>query len=312
MMDSHSESVIDPGSGDPPATLCTLHRSRQHAGMATADLGPIQRAPRMLVDVTRRTGRVSMDVVQAVGQISILLVQVLRSFVRQPQRRKTISTQLYRIGFLSLPVVVVTGVSVGLVLAIQSYATLSRVSGETMTGAMVNFALVAELAPVLTGLMLAGRVGSSIAAEIGTMKVTEQLDAMRVMGTDPIGYLVAPRFAACLLLLPVLAAIGAAAGIVAAQYLALGIWDIDPGAYWAKHRAYVDSWDILTGLCKAMIFGGTIALVACRRGLRTEGGASGVGTACTEGVVSASLLILVGDFVLTVVFQHLFNLVAGA
>lgn len=259
--------------------------------------------PRTALSLTRAIGRITLVSIQAVGQLSVLFGQVWLSFLRQPQRRRTIVLQLYHIGFLSLPVVLLTGLSTGLVLAVQAYYTLKTVSGESMTGAMVNFALVSELGPVLTGLMLAGRVGSSIAAEIGSMKVTEQLDALRVMGTDPVAYLVAPRFLACVLLMPILTVMCVVVGIYGANVLAMTVWDIDQGAYWSKHRAYIDSWDIATGLCKSLIFGGIIALVACRKGLRTSGGAAGVGTACTEGVVTASVLILVSDFVLTLIFQ---------
>ncbi|MDA3963873.1 MAG: ABC transporter permease [Planctomycetota bacterium] len=258
---------------------------------------------------TRTVGRTSVAAVMALGELSVLLGLVVTALLRDRQRRRTVVLQLYSIGYLSLPVVVLTGVSTGMVLAVQSYVTLARVKGETMTGAMVNFSLVAELAPVLTGLMLAGRVGSSVAAEIGTMKVTEQLDALRVMGTDPISYLVAPRFLACVLLMPLLVAICGAVGVGAADWLATAVWDIDKGAYWDKVRTYVDAYDIVAGLLKGVFFGGIISLVACRKGLHTEGGAAGVGTACTEGVVSASILILVGNFVLTLVFQQIHKLI---
>ena len=253
----------------------------------------------------RRLGQMTLIGLEALGELTLLLVRVVRSLFRAPQRRRTVVAQLYHIGYLSLPVVIMTGLSTGLVLAVQAYMTLSKVSGESMTGAMVNFSLIAELAPVLAGLMLAGRVGSSVAAEIGTMKVTEQIDALRVMGTDPVAYLVAPRFLACVLLMPILTAICALVGIYAASLLATGVWKIDPGAYWEKHRQYVDTWDVFTSFIKALVFGATISLVACRKGLRTEGGAAGVGSACTEGVVTASSLILIGNFVMTLIFHQL-------
>ena len=262
-------------------------------------------AARMVGGFQRMVGRNTLLAVDALGELTILLWRVLVALVKQPQRRRTVVGQLYHIGYLSLPVVVLTGISTGMVLAVQAYVTLSRVKGETMTGAMVSYSLVAELAPVLAGLMLAGRVGSSVAAEIGTMKVTEQLDALSVMGTDPIAYLVAPRFLACVLLMPLLTVICAAVGVGAADWLSVSVWEIDRGAYWEKIRSYVDTLDILFGMTKGLVFGGIIALVACRKGLHTQGGASGVGTACTEGVVSASILILCTNFVLTLVFQKI-------
>jgi phospholipid/cholesterol/gamma-HCH transport system permease protein len=261
-------------------------------------------AARLVEGFPRIVGRNTLLAIRAVGELSVLLSRVLRALLREPQRRRTVVIQLYHIGYLSLPVVVLTGISTGLVLAVQAYVTLSKVKGETMTGAMVSYSMVSELAPVLTGLMLAGRVGSSMAAEIGTMKVTEQLDALQVMGTDPISYLVAPRFLACLLLLPLLTAICGAVSIGAADWLATSIWEIDRGAYWAKIRAYVDAHHIVFGMVKGLIFGAIIALVACRKGLHTEGGAAGVGASCTEGVVSASILILCSNFVMTLVFQR--------
>lgn len=260
---------------------------------------------RYVTSFTRQIGSGTLLAVNAIGDLTVLLARVLTAVVCEPQRRRTVVAQLYHIGYLSLPVVILTGISTGMVLAVQAYVTLSRVKGETMTGVMTNYAVIAELAPVLTGLMLAGRVGSSVAAELGSMKVTEQVDALQVMGTDPIAYLVAPRFLACVLLLPVLVAICAATGIAAADWLAGSVWEIDQGAYWEKHRQYVDTFDILASLFKGLVFGGIISLVACRKGLQTEGGAAGVGHACTEGVVTASILILVSNFVMTLVFQRL-------
>lgn len=269
-----------------------------------------QRGTVLAVRTLERLGRPVLIMLAAVGDITLLQFRVLRALVVQPQRRRTIVLQFYRIGYLSLPVVVLTGLSTGMVLAVQAYATLVKVSGETMTGAMTTFALVAELGPTLTGLMLAGRVGAAIAAELGSMKVTEQIDALRVMGTDPIAYLVAPRFLACVTLLPVLAAICAGVGVWAADLLATVVWQLDQGAYWAKVVEHVQLWDIATGLAKATFFGAVIALVACRRGLRTQGGAAGVGAACTEGVVVASILILVSNFVLTLLFRQAWRLLA--
>ena len=250
-------------------------------------------------------GRYAIDVFSVVGQTGIMVVQVLRSFVADPQRRLVVLRQMYHIGYLSLPVVLLTGVSIGLVMAVQAYYTLNSLNAESMTGAMVNYAMVSQLMPVLTGLTLAGRVGSSIAAEIGTMKVTEQIDALRVMGTDPIAYLVAPRFLACVMLIPMLTAVGGLVGIIAAEALVLSVWGVDPAAYWSHSETLLSWWEVMTGLIKTVVYGAIIALVSCRRGLRTEGGATGVGEACTTAVVNSSMLILVMTFVMTVLFQRL-------
>ncbi len=261
--------------------------------------------------ITALLGRWTLTTVATVGELGTLLRDVVRALMHDRQRRSVIVIQLYHIGYLSLPVVLLTGTSIAMVMAVQSFTTLARFNAEVMCGPMVNYAMVTQLAPVVTGLMLAGRVGSNMAAEIGTMKVTEQLDALRVMGTDPVAYLVAPRFLACVLLLPLLTALGAAAGIAAAAALATGVWRVDSGAYWARSNDYVAAWDILTGLGKTLIFGGILALVACRRGLQTRGGATGVGEACTQGVVQASVLVLIANFMLTLMLQKMWTVLFG-
>jgi phospholipid/cholesterol/gamma-HCH transport system permease protein len=256
--------------------------------------------------LTKMLGRSALETLYAMGELSLLLSQVTVALFKDRQRRIVVITQLYHIGYLSLPVVLVSGVSLGLVMAVQSYATLHRFSAEVMAGPMVNYSLVTQLAPVITGLMLAGRVGSNMAAELGTMKVTEQIDALRTMGTDPIAHLVAPRFLSCILLLPILTALAAVAGIYAAAFLVIDIWQVDGAAYWFRSSEYIATWDIVTGLFKTVIFGGIIALVSCRRGLMTTGGATGVGEACTHGVVQASVLVLVANFLLTLLIQKLY------
>lgn len=258
---------------------------------------------------TELLGRFTVDGLVATGELGRLLRQVLVALWRQPQRREVIFTQLYHIGYLSLPVVLVSGVSIGLVMAVQGYATLSKFNAEVMSGPLVNYALVTQLAPVFTALIVAGRVGSNMAAEIGTMKVTEQLDALRVMGTDPIAYLVAPRFLACVLLLPLLTALATLAGVIAAHVLVVGLWQVDGGAYWHQTLKFMRGFDTVTGLSKPFVFGAIISLVACRRGLMTHGGATGVGEACTAGVVQSSLLIMVSSFVMTLIINQLWRLI---
>ena len=264
--------------------------------------------PNLLQRKIARFGARVMTLFIAVGQVSKLFVAVMKTLVRHPPRRVVMVRQLYYIGYLSLPIVILTGVCIGLVLAVQTHSTLAQFNGENVTGAMVNFSMVTQLMPVLCGLTIAGRVGSSIAAEIGTMEVTEQIDALRVMGTDPIQYLVTPRFVACVLLLPFVTALGAFAGIFCAAYLITTVWGVDSAAYWGHAAKFVDTWDILTGLFKTVIYGAIIALIACRRGLQTKGGATGVGDACTTAVVSASMAIIVSTFILTVILRELHNL----
>ena len=308
------------GDGDTAAGIAAPHPPRDFSRCSLASatvLGgiinpfsfvhPVRSAQR----ATSLLGRWALDGLRALGELGRLQYDVLRVLIHDRQRREVIVIQLYHIGYLSLPVVLITGTSIGLVLAVQSYATLHRFQAEVMAGPMVNFSMVTQLAPVLTGLMLAGRVGSNMAAEIGTMKVTEQLDALRTMGTDPIAYLVGPRFLACVLLTPLLTALAAAAGIVAAWALVVGIYQVDGAAYWDYSQRYVAAWDVLTGIGKTVIFGGLLALVACRRGLQTRGGATGVGEACTKGVVQASIMVLIADLVLTLMLQKVWTVMYG-
>jgi phospholipid/cholesterol/gamma-HCH transport system permease protein len=252
-------------------------------------------------------GRHILQFISMSGELAVLCRRVLVQLITDPQRTSVHISQMYRIGYLSLPVVMLTGISMSLVLAVQGYATLRTFNAETITGGMVNFSLITQIMPVLTGLTLAGRVGSSIAAEIGTMKVTEQIDALRVLGTDPISYLVAPRFLACVLLMPLITAIGAMVGMWAAAWMAIGLWRIDPAAYWYHSEEWITWWEIVTGLGKTLAYGAIIALIACRKGLSTEGGATGVGESCTGAVVDSSMLILVTTFLLTVLLQQIWD-----
>lgn len=252
-------------------------------------------------------GRLTIDFLRAIGESWMMLAAVAGALVRDRPRREVLITQLYHIGYLSLVVVLVTGSSMGLVLAVQSYATLVRFNAEVMSGPMINYSIVSQLGPVMTALMVAGRVGSNIAAELGTMKVTEQIDALRVMGTSPLSYLVAPRVLACTALLPILGALGSLIGVVSAHVLCVEIWGVDAGAYWFQAMKYVATWDVMVGIAKCPFFGVIIGLVACRQGLRTMGGATGVGQACTRAVVQASLAVLVANFILTLLGNKLYQ-----
>jgi len=253
-----------------------------------------------------RLGRRCLSFLIATGEAGRLCSSSVHSLIYDPPRRSIMVQQLYHIGYLSLPVVLLTGTSMGMVLAVQSYMTLHRFNGDAMAGPMVTYGMVSQVGPSMTALLVAGRAGSNIAAEIGTMKVTEQLDALRVMGTSPISYLVLPRLFACTLLLPVLGALSGLIGILAAAFLCVTVWHVDAGSYWYQTSIYVQRWDILMGLAKCPFFGLIIGLVACRQGMRTKGGATGVGESCTTAVVEASLLILVSNFFLTMISNDIY------
>ncbi|MBA2479543.1 MAG: ABC transporter permease [Planctomycetes bacterium] len=258
-------------------------------------------------------GRSTLDFFRATGEGGVMLGQVTRALFHRTDRprREIISTQLYHIGYLSLPVVLVTGASMGMVMAVQSYATLHRFNAEAMCGPMINYSVVSQIGPSMTALLVAGRAGSNIAAELGTMKVTEQIDALRVMGTNPIKYLVAPRVLACTALMPVLGALAGVVGIFSGAFLCIAVWDVDQGAYWYQANKYVQKWDVFMGLAKCPFFGALIGIVSCRQGMMTGGGATGVGQSCTRAVVQASLLVLVMNFLLTLVSNELYDLFYG-
>jgi phospholipid/cholesterol/gamma-HCH transport system permease protein len=254
-------------------------------------------------------GQRSLDFLQAVGEAGRMTAGVWHALRHDRPRRETLVTQLYHLGYLSLPVVLLTGASMGMVMAVQAYMTLHRFNAEAMSGPMINYSAVSQIGPSMTALLLAGRAGSNIAAELGTMKVTEQIDALRVMGTSPISYLVTPRIIACTALMPVLGALAALVAIGSGAFLCVGLWDVDSGAYWYQAAKYVQRWDIFMGLAKCPFFGLVIGLVACRQGLMTAGGATGVGEACTRAVVQGSLLVLVLNFLLTLISNDLYYLI---
>lgn len=204
----------------------------------------------------------------------------------------------YEVGNRTLPVIIVTGTFVGLVLAVQSYDQLKAAGFELRMGVLLSITLVQELGPVLAGVMLAGRVGGALTAELGTMRVTEQLSAMRVMGIDPIRQLVVPRFLACLLLAPLLTFFCDLFGSLAGWFVAVVLKDIPSDPYWWYIKDAIESWDVGVGFIKSLVFGGVIAIVACYKGFHCRTGAEGVGRACTEAFVVSFILILVTDFVI--------------
>jgi phospholipid/cholesterol/gamma-HCH transport system permease protein len=199
---------------------------------------------------------------------------------------------------LSLPVVALTGTFIGMVLAVQSYYTFRDLGLETRLGAVINMTLVRELGPVLAATMLAGRVGCAMAAELGTMRVTEQIDALESMGTDPVYYLVVPRFLACIFMIPTLTIMADFMGVVGGYVYSIYILHIDAHHYWYNSEKFVQSFDLFSGLFKSIFFGAAIALVSCYRGFHCTPGAEGVGRAATAAFVWSFVLILVLDLVL--------------
>jgi phospholipid/cholesterol/gamma-HCH transport system permease protein len=253
-----------------------------------------------LVNSVADLGAVIIRWVETLGDMTLFALRTLSwLFLRLP-RRDTLIPAFYNIGVLSLPVIALTGTFIGMVLAVQSYAQFKTFGFETRLGAMINMSMCRELGPVLAATMLAGRVGSAIAAEIGTMRVTEQIDALVTMGANPIQYLVVPRFLGCLLMIPSLTIMGIFMGIVGGWLYAVQVFNIDSYHYWNNSQQFVDNWDLFYGVFKSVFFGATIAIVSCYRGFHCAPGAEGVGRAATAAFVLSFVIIIMLDLGLSI------------
>jgi len=217
-------------------------------------------------------------------------------------------TQMNIIGVMSLPVIMVTGAFVGMTLAIQAYDQLAGMGLEEHLGVLINISVVKELGPVLAAVMLAGRIGGALTAELGTMHVTEQIDAVKSMGTDPIEYLVVPRLLACLLLTPILIIYADLMGIMGGYFISVIQLGINSQAYWSFSAVGVDLWDVCVGVVKGFFFGVAISAVSCYKGFTCKEGAKGVGQACTEAFVASFISILALDYILAVISKGIYNM----
>jgi phospholipid/cholesterol/gamma-HCH transport system permease protein len=238
------------------------------------------------------------------GQLTMLTKEALASCLTFRLAKRDLLYQIYSIGVKSQSVVLVTGAFTGMVLAAQTYFQFHKVKMDTATLAVVSVSMCSELGPVLTALMVAGRVGASMAAELGTMRVTEQIDALRTLATHPVDYLVVPRLVASLIALPVLTVEAMATGIAASYVVAVFLLGIDPAYAWWNMLKYSHDSDVQIGLVKSFVYGGIIALIGCYKGLNCGMGAEGVGRATTEAVVYASISILISNFFLTMVLEQ--------
>lgn len=269
------------------------------------------------MEVTPRlaqTGRWSLDRIDDFGEFCRFIWQTFGSigteiFTRRGWRN--LAPQAYAIGVLSVPVLLVTGLFVGMVLAVQAVSQFAAIGLEERMGVIVNETVLQELGPVLSGVMLAGRVGGALAAELGTMKVTEQIDALRAMGTHPIRYLVVPRFLSCLLLTPLLTFYSGLMAALGGWYLTVQIYGVRSTAYWNYTAQVVQWWDFMTFAVKSLIFGGALGLIACYKGFTCKPGAEGVGRATTDSFVSSFVAILILDFFISVFLQALYRGIWG-
>jgi phospholipid/cholesterol/gamma-HCH transport system permease protein len=240
-----------------------------------------------------------LQFLRATGEYGRLLIDTAKAAITHPPALGLIFFQLYEVGVASLPVVAITGFSTGMVLAAQSFYQLADKGLSSVTGLMVAKAMMTELGPVLTAFMLTGRVGAAMCAELGTMKVTEQIDALRTMAVNPNRYLLAPRFLAGTLMTPLLTIFSIVMGIFGGYLIAVFFFGMSPHAYFDPMPTHIETFDLFTGVVKGFIFGVLIMTICCYKGMVTSGGAAGVGRSTTNSVVIAYCCILLSNFMLT-------------
>jgi phospholipid/cholesterol/gamma-HCH transport system permease protein len=252
-------------------------------------------AVRLVEQVGERVHALLLDL----GAIFTLFLQFLSWVVRPPSEIRNIVKQMEEVGIRSVPVVLVTATFTGMVLALQSYSGFQRFGATSFVGSVVALSITRELGPVFAGLMVSGRVGASMAAELGTMKVTEQIDALVTLATNPVKYLVVPRVVAATIVLPVLVVFADLLGILGGYFVSVYLLGANPYVYETKTYQYLEFKDIYTGLIKASVFGMLIALISCHHGFVAQGGAEGVGRATTRAVVASSMMVLISDYFMT-------------
>lgn len=243
-------------------------------------------------------GRFVVEFLLLTGDLTLFFSRMLGWMIRAWPKGNVLWPVLYQIGVQSVPVILVTGGFIGMVLAVQSYEQFAMMHMENQLGTVVNVTLLKELGPVLAAVMLAGRVGSSMAAQLGTMRVTEQIDALTALGANPIAYLVVPRFIACVMLIPMLTLIADGIGVFSGWWFSVQVLQINSFYYWHYSADFVTSFDLWSGILKSLFFGAAISVIACHRGFHSKAGAEGVGQAATEAFVYSFIVILAIDFVL--------------
>lgn len=244
-------------------------------------------------------GRGILNILESLGEYTQMVWFMLWGAICHPPRWKLVRNQLFDMGVLSLPVIAITGLSTGMVLAAQAYFQLSDKGLTGTTGIMVAKSMLVELGPILTAFMITGRVGAAITAELGSMKVTEQVDALRSMAVDPLRYLVAPRFIAMTFMVPILTVFSCAMGIFGGYLIAVQLYGMAPHTFFDPMPLYITNFDLLSGFSKSFFFGLLIATISCYRGMTCRGGAAGVGNSTTNSVVICYSAILIANFMLT-------------
>ncbi len=259
----------------------------------------------MFIQFATFLGALVINTCTALGSFTLFFLEAVKTFFSTKLKVSKTFFQMNRIGVESLSIVVLTGLFTGMVLALQTYIGFQRVGGEQFIGAIVALGLIRELGPVLTALMVTGRAGSAITAEIGTMIITEQVDALTTLRINIFQYLVVPRILASTIILPFLTLFSMFFGIIGGYIVCVYVLELSPEDYESSIRNYVELTDIYGGLKKAAIFGLILSWVGTYKGMYTHGGARGVGTATTQSVVASSILILISNYFLTKLLEHL-------
>ncbi len=252
-------------------------------------------------------GGVVLRSIETLGDITLFTWQTMKWLITRLPNRDTLYNNMYQIGVLSLPVVALTGTFIGIILAVQSYNQFRAFGLETQLGGVINRTMLRELGPVLAATMLAGRVGSAMAAELGTMRVTEQIDALSSMGANPVQYLVVPRFLSCLLLIPSLTIMAVFCGVVGGAAFCIFHLNIDMQHYSRNAKSFVETWDLIYGVIKSVFFGATIGILSCYRGFHCKPGAEGVGQAATSAFVQSFVMIITLDLFLSIFLDQVYN-----
>jgi phospholipid/cholesterol/gamma-HCH transport system permease protein len=254
------------------------------------------------IPVLQPLGRAFLAGLETMGRLTLFTARAIYYAVQPPYYWRLLLRQMVEIGYYSLPVVGLTAIFTGMVLALQSYTGFTRFNAEAAIPNVVVLSMTRELGPVLAGLMVAGRIGAAIAAEIGTMRVTEQIDALTTLSTNPLKYLVAPRLVAGLLMLPLLVAVADLIGVFGGYIVSIYKLGFNPATYIKNTVDFVEFLDVVSGLVKAAVYGFLVTLMGCYHGYHSRGGAQGVGAATTNAVVSASILILIFNYIITELF----------
>ena len=258
-------------------------------------------------------GRSIIDNIAGFGVFVRFVFSVIRGLrsVKTWSRGDRLTRQLFFVGTMSLPVVAITGSFIGMILAFEGYLQFAAIGQEARLGGVINISIVKQIGPILAAIMIAGRVGCSLAAELGTMRVTEQLDAMRAMASDPIRVLVVPRVVACIAMIPILTVVSNLCGVFGGWLVTTRFYSADPGAYWRFSEIFISWFDIVNGMVKALAFGAAIGVIACFKGFHCRAGAEGVGRATTESFVASFLAIIYLSLILAKILNDIDIMIQG-